>query len=661
MMDRFIIIYLFFLISLIYASHFRGGTITWRPLNNTPSGSKCNLLVRERYSWRRSFSAACFCDSTTIATKGLIGNSDWITCTSGTCSSWSNMNTQTSCTDFSSILDVSSGERYEIRNITLGISFSITYNDGDWFAALYVGANSKWYVTNWVNTVIRPDGYLNTSPVAVTIPIIYKEINIQHVHVVQMSDFDGTDILLCRWSIGTTSNINSYNECGGVCSGVPGAALIQTNCTIVFTLTTAGMYAAVALQIEDYYNTAATVPMSSVPLQFLFYGYGAPSGCTTPPAIIGNRPNRACIGTPIGSNVTEYIIVQVYCPGQSIVDFISSSPVGLKKSAILHPSTYIYQLILSWVPVADQYGPQSLCAGAVDNSNLQSNQWCITFLVGFESPDVIRPSMVQGSASPIGTIFQNHTVFSIQTSKSVNRPTRNGTYIYFWDSTLGGTLVQKYDCGWEPEVTYTGFTTVIRFPTAPWIPGHFYYVTMDSGVASGTEFCGPESAAVNDPTYWVFNIWDPTRSSTTTTTTTPFTTVTVTTKPTSTTSINTLLTTTGIVITTTTPVTTTATLSTSTLPVSTIGTTVSTITTEPKFTVIYPTNIQYLCKQPIIIMNVIMMTFIAPLNAVVMYATFAKLSNIFDPSKLNAKKRHKQRMKRILGPTNPTSFNHELW
>ncbi|CAF1552218.1 unnamed protein product [Adineta ricciae] len=64
---------------------------------------------------------------------------------------------------------------------------------------------------------------------------------------------------------------------------------------------------------------------------------------------------------------------------------------------------------------------------------------------------------------------------------------------------------------------------------------------MDSGVASGTEFCGPESAPITDPTFWVFNIWNPALSSTTTTTTTPFTTVTVTTKPTSTTSINTLV------------------------------------------------------------------------------------------------------------------------
>ena len=52
----------------------------------------------------------------------------------------------------------------------------------------------------------------------------------------------------------------------------------------------------------------------------------------------------------------------------------------------------------------------------IDNTDVQSEQWCITYLVGFDSPDIIRPTTVQGSASPLGTIFQNHTLFSIQSN-----------------------------------------------------------------------------------------------------------------------------------------------------------------------------------------------------------------------------------------------------
>ncbi|CAF3379894.1 unnamed protein product [Rotaria socialis] len=329
-----------------------------------------------------------------------------------------------------------------------------------------------------------------------------------------MSDFDSSDTVRCRWSIGSTSNINGYDECAAVCSGVPGAMLYSDNCTLVFTLTQASMCVAVALQIEDFYTTTSPTPMSSVPIQFLFYGYIASSGCSTPPAIIGSRPNRACIGTPIGSTVNELVIVQVYCSGTSIVDFITSSPVGLTKS--------LYQIVLSWIPTADQVGPQGFCAGAIDNTTVQFNRWCITFLVGYNSPDLIRATSIQGTASPIGTISSNQTTFSIHATNTVNRPPRNSTNVYFNDAATN-TSVYTIDCGYDAHVIYTGNTIVFYIPSPPWIPGHSYYVTFDSE---------PESSPISDPTFWTFDIWDSAASSTTATTTT---------RPQSTTPVNTLV------------------------------------------------------------------------------------------------------------------------
>lgn len=51
---------------------------------------------------------------------------------------------------------------------------------------------------------------------------------------------------------------------------------------------------------------------------------------------------------------------------------------------------------------------------AVDNTDVPSEQWCITFLIGYASPNLIAPILVQGSASPIGTVFANQSFFSIQ-------------------------------------------------------------------------------------------------------------------------------------------------------------------------------------------------------------------------------------------------------
>jgi len=48
-------------------------------------------------------------------------------------------------------------------------------------------------------------------------------------------------------------------------------------------------------------------------------------------------------------------------------------------------------------------------------------------------------------------------------------------------------------------------------------------------------------------------------------------------------------------------------------------------------------------------MTLITMGVLAVVQAVVMYAAFTKFSNMFLPSNIEAKMRHKQRMKRILG------------
>ncbi|CAF1324902.1 unnamed protein product, partial [Adineta ricciae] len=276
---------------------------------------------------------------------------------------------------------------------------------------------------------------------------------------------------------------------------------------------------------------------------------------------------------------------------------------------------------------------------------------CITYLVDYTSPNLIRPAVVQGTASPVGTVFQNQSMFLIQATSLVGRPSRNSTYICFHDEATNASVL-CYDAGYAANIIYTGYTIVIT-TNYTWTPGKFYYVTMDSGFASGSVFCHAESAPVTDPTFWRFNIWDPAVSSTTTTTTTPFTTATVTTKPTSTTSINTLLTTTGIVITTTTPITTNAT-TTSTSPPTTAapttpGPTASASTTQSTVAVMYPKDFELACMQTIALMTPIAYVILAPAYAVLLYAGLTKLSNLFSPVNMNAKRRHKLRLERILG------------
>ena len=78
----------------------------------------------------------------------------------------------------------------------------------------------------------------------------------------------------------------------------------------------------------------------------------------------------------------------------------------------------IYTMTLLFTPTANQYGPQGFCAAAIDSTDVQSDPWCVTFLVGFTAPDLQTPILVQGSASPVGTVFANQSIFSIQSKRS---------------------------------------------------------------------------------------------------------------------------------------------------------------------------------------------------------------------------------------------------
>ena len=249
-------------------------------------------MIHQRFSWRRSFWSGSPCTTATIASQAVIGSgTGWLRCYAGSCGSFTSISSDVACTDLSIGTDFSSGERFDLQTLTLGQSYTVGYYGFAWYA-LAIGGSGAWQVTGKIDLTVRPDGIINTSPVTSTLPIIYRQINVQHVHIVQMADADSTDTLRCRWSTDNSpSNTNSYDECGSVCApSLPTYTLHSDNCTLVFTLTSTTYYA-VALQIEDYYNSTSTIPMSSVPIQFLFYGRSAPSGCSTPPSIIGVRPN----------------------------------------------------------------------------------------------------------------------------------------------------------------------------------------------------------------------------------------------------------------------------------------------------------------------------------------------------------------------------------
>jgi hypothetical protein len=155
-----------------------------RALNTTPNGPSAQFLIHQRYSWRKDFSPATEC-STLGALMSVTGF--YLTCYYGTCTGWpTNIPTDIYCTDYSTPVDYSSGERYDTVTLTLGTSRSVGFYDSAWLALANNLGQGYWSPMNLLYAYIRPDGVINTSPVTTTLPVIYKTVNVVHVHVVQV-------------------------------------------------------------------------------------------------------------------------------------------------------------------------------------------------------------------------------------------------------------------------------------------------------------------------------------------------------------------------------------------------------------------------------------------------------------------------------------------
>lgn len=267
-----------------------------RPLNRTPTGGTVQVLVRQRYGWRAS-NVPTLCTAATVMTQALIGGSGTLQCLLGAfCGNFSVTPTDSSCTDFSTALDWTAGERLDVQILPLNAWFVISFTDFS-FAQVAIAGNGVWFVTSRIDLTARPDGKINTSPSTQILPVIRRIVNTTHTFTIPMLDNDRTDILRCRWSTnGTINNTNGFDECASICAPTlpPGYILFNDNCTLVFTITSMTLPYVVSIQIEDYYNSVATTPLSSIPVQFLILGVSPPSGCSAKPSIMGNRPNQGC-------------------------------------------------------------------------------------------------------------------------------------------------------------------------------------------------------------------------------------------------------------------------------------------------------------------------------------------------------------------------------
>ncbi|CAF3123133.1 unnamed protein product [Rotaria socialis] len=359
----------------IQANHFRGGTITWKPINNNVSANATvSVMITQTYIWTwpliNCTDAMIAAQSPPIDLTGKSGDGDLLMCYDNCSTSGGYVGHEVPitgyCTDFSAALDVT-------NSLLVGIGS---------YWHLVALRSIGWSLSSLIDLNIRPDnGLINTAPVATCISYISIPVNVQQTIQIPVLDADN-DIVRCRFASGTS-------ECANACppTSLPTGTTLSSSCMLTITGPTAGNYYLVAAQAEDFITNASTNPMSSVPIQFLVYVYAA-TNCTIKPLLLSDMASGDCLGAEVGVSVVMHFTAVNLCGSdREIIDIATLSFPTIIKSAVVQSPTNasIWSMEMTWIPSAMQVGSQVLCAVACDNASVQSDQYCITIFVGLSS------------------------------------------------------------------------------------------------------------------------------------------------------------------------------------------------------------------------------------------------------------------------------------
>lgn len=173
MMKEYFLLILF--VFSVESSHFYGGTVTWKPMNNTYINRTVPIKFVQSYQWQRT---QAYCDQTIISNKSpkipLTGEFlNCVTNATGSCSNFSSISVDGYCTDFSTVISTSSSQSSFIEEIESEANFCVAYQSGVWPGIQSPSCNytcytdtAKWSLGCCVNLMERPDGVLNTPPIA---------------------------------------------------------------------------------------------------------------------------------------------------------------------------------------------------------------------------------------------------------------------------------------------------------------------------------------------------------------------------------------------------------------------------------------------------------------------------------------------------------------
>ena len=400
------------------------------------------------------------------------------------------------CTDFSLSENWSFGENrvaYDFSG-SAGNTVTISFSGNAWISPF----NSRWNVPTTFSLVRRNDtGQINSTPRAITSPVIRLQEGCNHTFPVAVSDPDG-DIVRCRWAVG--------NECGGICNGFPGAELDSSSCTFTYEANRGAGFQAAAIVIEDFVP-GSLEPLSTVALQFLVLVVSSADSCSQQPQFIPPTiQSGACVAIPTGTTFATQLIANSGGSSATIVEIQTISPLGTQRGElqrILNSDNYLVNI--TWTPQENQENQTHLfCFTALNSAGLASEQNCIQFLAGNIRPEPVPETIIPNRAM----VHPFNTTWSITFSKDIERPSL-AAYVEFHDFDTD-ELIYKIDASLSPEMIYRNNSQQLSIlPNFRFPEKRKYYITLDGGVVIGLEGCGPGNEPITeDKNFWTFETID---------------------------------------------------------------------------------------------------------------------------------------------------------
>ena len=198
-------------ITITEEKHFDGGTITWAPIDPyiTNSSVSIPITITQSYAW--AYPTISCATNVPISTSGRSSQNWNLTCVVD-CNYDGGYSTKpidilTDCQSVSSSLGMMNSERSRNLTLTAGAHFYLANVGSAWVSLGYPAVSGlEWSIVTFIDLRLRPDGFLNTPPVASVVSPQYAIVN-QTVQInIPVSDINAGDDVRCRWSTYTAGS-----------------------------------------------------------------------------------------------------------------------------------------------------------------------------------------------------------------------------------------------------------------------------------------------------------------------------------------------------------------------------------------------------------------------------------------------------------------------